>query len=241
MPGLSLNQLWQATLEGIRRDFWTLFAVAAPFVLLVQVGLALFGPVPPQKLEQYTPSVMLWLFILPSFIGTIGQLAVIDLVARPDRLPRRALGAALAVGPAYLLGTLIGSIGAGLGLVALILPGLYILARLYVAAPVAMLEGLGPIPMLKRSWALTEGQGGTILLFMLVTTLAYLLLSLAAAAVGGAIGSVLTLLRQPEVAHFVAALVPSCVGNAVAVVAGSAAVAVYRALTPPADQGVIFR
>lgn len=240
MPALTLNQLWQATLDGIRRDFWTLFAVAAPFVLLVQVGLALFGPEPPKAVAGFTPQVMVWLFILPSFIGTIGQLAVIDLVARPGHLPRQALVAALAMAPAYLLGTLLGSFAAGLGLLALVIPGLYILARLYVVAPVAMLEGLGPLPMLKRSWALTEGHGGTILLFMVTTTCGYLMVSLAAAAVGGAIGSVLALLKLAGVANFVAALVPAMVGNGVAVLAGSAAVAVYRAIVPP-DQAAAFR
>jgi hypothetical protein len=229
---LSLNRLWEATLAGVRADFWTLFAIAAPFVLLVQVALALLGPEPPKDLAGFTPKVLVLLFILPSFIGTIGQLAVIDLIARPQRLPRQALGAALAMAPAYLLASLLGSMFAGFGLVLLIIPGLYILARLYVTAPVAMLEGLGPLPMLQRSWALTEGHGGTIFLFMLTTTLGYLGLSFLAAAIGSAIGSVLTLLNLAGIAHFTAALVPSLVGNAIAVVAGSAAVAVYQAIVP---------
>jgi hypothetical protein len=103
-----------------------------------------------------------------------------------------------------------------------------------------MLEGLGPLPMLKRSWALTEGHGGTILMFMITTTFGFVVMSLVAAAMGSAIGSVLTLLNLGSVAHFVAALVPATLGNAVAVVAGSAAVAVYASLIPP-DQGAIFR
>jgi len=64
--------------------------------------------------------------------------------------------------------TLLVSIGAGLAAILLIVPGLYVGARWYLAQPLVLLEGCGIIEAMNRSWQLTEASAwplvGTIVI-----------------------------------------------------------------------------
>lgn len=51
--------------------------------------------------------------------------------------------------------TLLSGLAAGIGFLAFIIPGVYIFVRLYLALPVAVVEGTGLIDSLRRSWDLT--------------------------------------------------------------------------------------
>ena len=103
---LTAGAIWQETLAALRPDFWTMFAVAAPFTLLVSMVVALFGPPPPQKLDDLTPQVLLILGLLPNVIGAIGQLAVAHMVLRPGQTAGAALAAGFVALPAWLGATL---------------------------------------------------------------------------------------------------------------------------------------
>lgn len=160
MKVLSAGAIWQGLTDSLKRDFAMLFAVAAPFTLLVDMVLALFGPPPPASMAEFTPDRAMLLMLVPTLIGSIAQLALARLIARPGETPRRALGIGFGTMPAYVAAVLVSAIPTGLGLILLVVPGLYILARLFVTAPVAALEGLGPLAILRRSWDLTAGNAG---------------------------------------------------------------------------------
>lgn len=70
--------------------------------------------------------------------------------------------------PLVLIALLV-NIGAVLGMILLIIPGLMLLCMWYVAIPACMVEQLGPIESIKRSAALTKGYRWTI--FWLVVVL----------------------------------------------------------------------
>ena len=82
------------------------------------------------------------------------------------------MGACIAAGlqrivPVVLTGV-VASILIGLGLVALIIPGIIIACMLWVAVPVAVVEGVGVGGALSRSAKLTKGERGSIFLIMLL-------------------------------------------------------------------------
>jgi hypothetical protein len=55
-------------------------------------------------------------------------------------------------------GVLLIALGAGLGLVLLVIPGIMLIVRWYIFAPVCVVEKLGPLASMKRSAELTEGN-----------------------------------------------------------------------------------
>ena len=63
-----------------------------------------------------------------------------------------------------------------LGFLALIIPGVYLVCRLLIAVPAAMIENLGPRDSLERSFALTKGSAGRS--FMLLVVYSIILMAL---------------------------------------------------------------
>jgi len=228
--GLRAGEIWQATLGALRQDFGTLTAVAAPFVLLVSVTLALFGPAPPTSADALTLDVVLLWLVLPTFAGAIAQLAIARLVAQPGAAPRAALAAAVAVWPAYIAASLLAGLATGLGFVALILPGVYLFARLFPLLPVA-LEGKGPVATLRRTWELTRGHGGQLMLFVVLALLFVLGASVLAGGVGSALGAVFTLVGLKPVGLFAKALADGIVATLVAMANAAAATVIYTRLS----------
>ena len=227
---LTAGAIWQETLAALRPDFWTLFAVVAPFTLLVGMVLSLFGPPPPQKLEDLTPQTVLILGLLPNIIGAIGQLAVVRLVLRPGETAGKALGAAFAGLPAWAGAALLTAVPVGIGLILLVVPGVYLMARLFLIAPVIMVERAGPMAAIARSWRMTETCAWQVLLLFVLGLLAIIGLSLLAAGLGGAIGSVLVLAGSKGAADFAVALVPAVLSTVVAMASAAAAAVLYRRL-----------
>lgn len=72
------------------------------------------------------------------------------------------------LGTLFVAGLLAG-LGIALGLVALIIPGVFLLTRWIVVTPAVVLEGLGATDALRRSWSLVRGHGWTVFGIILVT------------------------------------------------------------------------
>lgn len=225
---LTAGGIWQETLAALRPDFWTMFAIAAPFTLLVGMVLTLFGPAPPQKLDDLSVQTLLILGLLPNIIGAIGQLAVARMVLRPGETAGSALAAGFVALPAWAGAALITALPVGIGLILLIVPGVYLMARLFLIAPVVVVERVGSFTAIARSWQMTESSAWQLVLLLVLAGFGLVGLSLLAAGLGGAIGSVLVLLGSKGAADFAAALVPAVVSTFVAVVSAVAAAVVYR-------------
>ena len=228
--GLTAAGIWTATLAILRADFWTLFALAAPFTLLIDMALSQFGPPQPKTVAELTPQVGLILVFIPALIGAVAQLAVAHLAARPEAGARAALVAAFALWPVYLAALLLSAIITGLGFLLLIVPGLYVAARLYLVLPIAVVERLGPTAILQRSWALTADSAWTILWFFLLTILFLLGASMLAGGVAAALGSVLTLIGLKAVGVFVASLVTASLAAVFSIATSVAATVIYLKL-----------
>lgn len=232
---LTAGSIWKDTLAVLRADGWTLFAVAAPFTLLVDMVLAQFGPPPPRTVAAMTPQLALVLVLLPALIGGVAQLAVAHLVARPGGGPRGALAAAFGAWPMLVAALLLSALPTGLGFLLLVVPGLYVAARLYLSVPIAAIERRGPLAILRRSWVLTSDHAWTISWFFVLTILFLLGASLIAGGVAAALGSVLTLVGAKPVGVFAAALVNAAVATLYSIGSAVASTTIYLRLSagPP--------
>jgi len=212
-------------------DLSRMFFVAAPFTLLVGVAVELYGPPPPADLTNITPSQLLWRLALPSLAAALTQLAISHMVLFPGDAPRRALAAAAAMFPVYIAAQLLASLPVGFGFVALVVPGFYLFARLIFVSPaVAMAEGGSPIAILKRSWAVTEGQSLPLCLFLVAGLFSVIGISILAEGAGAALDVVARLAGLEGAARFAHALLVGIGSCFVAVGTSVAGAVAYRLL-----------
>lgn len=94
---------------------------------------------------------------------------------------RYAVGRLLPLLVAYFLVVII----VGLGLVALIIPGIWLAVKLSMAFPAVVFERTGPFAAIGRSWALTKGNWWRVFGTLLVVFLISFVLQIVLAAVAG--------------------------------------------------------
>jgi hypothetical protein len=237
---LTVTTIWHGTIAALRPDFGVLFALVAPFTLLVSMVVELFGPPPPTTIAEFTPRVVVMLLLIPSVIGAFGQLALTWLLATPGGTPRQALGTALRTLPGYLLAVLLITVpGSALAmllvtpttliaLVLLIVPGLYMFARMFLVGTVMVIESLGPVAALRRSWVLTAPVGWTILLLFVIALLLAIGAAVLASGIGAALGLLLTAIGLKSVGGFIAALVAATISTLFTMASAAAGVVIFR-------------
>lgn len=237
MQRLSAAGLWDTMSTVLRADLPRLFFLVAPFALLPAVAVELFGPPAPTSIDAISTQQLLWRLALPSLIGAFGQLAATHLVLRGSDTPRDALAAALAVFPAYVLAQLLGSLPVGLGLLLLLVPGLWLFSRLlFLSGPVALAETTSPVALLRRSWALSEGHGLQLTLFLVLGLFGVIGIGILAEGAGSALDVVARIAGLDGVGRFLHALVPG-IGNCLVTVGiGGASAAAYRQLVAERSQ-----
>lgn len=208
---LDLAALWRDTLETARADLPLYLVLTAAFVLLPELALALYGPPPPANVEGLTPRFILIQAVLPAAIGAIGQLAIVALIVGGRRGAGPTVGAALQLAllalPGLLLALIVAALPVALGLLLLILPGLYLVARWTLVMPLIADRHLAPLAALRESWAMTEGNGGRVLAFILLWSLVFLGAAILAGGLGAALGSVFVVAGAKGLGALVAALV----------------------------------
>lgn len=229
-PHLKVGDLIQETLAAIRPDFWTFFAVAAPFTLLIDMVLSLYGPPQPRTIADLTPRIAVILVLIPGVIGAIAQLAIAHMVAQPGATPRAALGAALPALPVYIAALFLTAIPTGIGFLALVVPGVYLAARLFPVLPIAAVEAPSSIAAIRRSWDLTAGHGWPIAAFIALAILFLLGASALGAGIGSALALLLTAAGLKVVGGFLAALVNAILATLFSIAGATAAAVIYRKL-----------
>jgi hypothetical protein len=138
---------------------------AVPFLLFIGALTALNGAVGYYGLE-YT-SVMQQ--VLKGVVGfTVGVAAAYFLyeavLARTGLRSRQSDDAFLP----FIGLAVITTLAIMVGLIALVIPGLYLIARWSIAAPVLMIDGKGPIKAMQDSWERTKGSDFSILVAVLL-------------------------------------------------------------------------
>lgn len=170
---MSFAGLLSVTWRLFRRDRAIIVAIAGALVFLPAfAALLLCDPVPPLPapprdevvMQAWIAAVTLWgqgngvWFLLADLIGICGVAAIALLLMDPDRLTvGQALGQALVRLVAFALVSVVIAVPVGIGLWLLVLPGLYVQARLIVAIPaMARHPALRPLAAIRLSWKMTK-------------------------------------------------------------------------------------
>jgi hypothetical protein len=175
-----------------------LAAIAGMFLLLPSIIAGHFSRMPPPLEEGAAPEAAMarlmdyamlnWpVLLIHSLITAFGILAMLALLLRTERLTvAQSLHAALLVLPAYILAVILQRFGVMCGLTLFFLPGFYLLGRLALIAPVAVVERPGnPLTILRRSAELTHGNGWRIFMMLAAVFLTPTAVGIAATSVIG--------------------------------------------------------
>jgi hypothetical protein len=191
---LSLGEILDRTFSLYRRHFLLFIGIAGiPQLLVLAIGLvnlSFRGPISPSRVPiAVAGTLAVILSVAAVVLSLIAYLvsqggairAVTDLyLGRPTSIAKSLSGMR-----GHLL-TLFGvvvlnGLVVGVGMIALIIPGIYLLCRLLVCVPAALTEDLGARESLSRSWDLTRdtaGRGFVILvLYTVIVFAASLLIS----------------------------------------------------------------
>lgn len=208
MAHLSIGRAWSEGVRLVAREAGLLFPVALALIALPSVILQYLMPqsAPGAPAEPGAWMLLLLPVIIVSVIGTI---ALVLLMVRPGMTVGEAIAGAVrrllpVLGAGILLGLaggllalpLIIAIGAalaaggGYGLPVLIgfvtfLAFMFVAVRLSLMNVTGSIEPIGPIAIIRRSWALTSGHFWPLLGFVLVIAVVALIALFAISAVFG--------------------------------------------------------
>ncbi|HEX8667212.1 MAG TPA: glycerophosphoryl diester phosphodiesterase membrane domain-containing protein [Allosphingosinicella sp.] len=247
MSSLSTTAAWNETAEILKRDFGAFFTIAIAFNALPSVAMQVFSArLNPTELPD--AALLLLIFPVVLLLAIVGTLAVTALALGRENVVGRAIrhgfrrclpmfgASALIFLPAALIAaSTLGAVGlrpdaaagaapapngpAALAMLALLIVFLLVWVRLIMMTPVAAAEEQGPLGIIRRSWELTRGRFWPLLGFVLLLLLAFIVLTIAVAAV---FGILVTLAAGPPrpgtLAAFLLALVNGLVNAAVIVV-----------------------
>ncbi len=213
MANLSISSAWNETTGIVKRNAQLLFPIA--FLLIALPTVMLQAAMPAEGGEAPAFSLLaLLLFPVLMILSMIGGIAISYLALRPQAsggealsrgtkrfLPLLGAMVVLIVGmiilslPFILLAFFaVGGEAATaetLGGAALLVVLLWIVAliaiwvRLMLVTPVAAGEEVGPIAIIKRSWALTAGHFWKLLGFVILVAILFIVVTLAITAIGG--------------------------------------------------------
>jgi hypothetical protein len=232
----SYSAVWADTVALLRSHASLLATVAGVFLFLPTLLIAHFLPQPEavsfdrmgQLWSEYLVANWHWL-LLARLIGMIGSIAILLLVFARGITVGGAIAAAFALLPAFFLASLLGSVGIGIGILLLIVPGLYLLGRLGPLNPVVVAEGhRNPIAALSRCWALTRGHGWAVLGLIIIVALAA---AIVVAVASNLLGILFVLVAGQEVGRLLALIVATAGNAAMMTLLLVLGAAIYRRLS----------
>jgi hypothetical protein len=236
MP-FSYSAVWEDTVRMLRSHSSLIAAVAGVFIFLPALLIDYFLPReatdPEQVFEQlfeYVSANLHWL-LLARLVNMVGTVAILLLIFRPGRpTVGEAIARAALLLPFYFVANLLSGLITGIGLLLLIIPGLYLLGRL---APVGVIvvaeERRNPIEAVRESFAMTRGRGWVVLGLILIVALAGFICIAALTAV---VGALLMLVAGQDVGTLLVMILNALANTALEVVLILLFAAIYRQLAP---------
>lgn len=210
MANLSISEAWNETVAFVRREGQLLFPIA---FLLISLPSALMQASLPVMVPGELPQPGLWMLMVPfaALLAMVGNLAINLLALRPGT----SVGESLQHGARRLIVLFAASLLVGVGFMLALIPLLLVLSVLMVATgpgalvplltlllmiplllfawvrlillltPIAAVEPIGPVALLRRSWELSRGQGLKLLGLILLMMVLALVVSMAVGAIFG--------------------------------------------------------
>lgn len=239
---LDLSGCWNDVMHLFRAHRELLLSVAGVFILLPSLAFAMFVPQPAAapdadlqaiyaNLQSFYADNIFWIVL----IGVLNGFATITMLVlmldrhRPSVSDAMKRGLAIIL-PYYAMGVLSGVL-TFLGSLAFILPGIYIFVKLLIAGPVMVAERKHSIiEPLRRSWALTKGNSGRILIFLLVVGVTAFFVYVTSVTV---FGIVIRLALDGSIADTLTTLVDAVMSMLLSVLMVCVYAGVYRQLAGP--------
>lgn len=213
---LSLGEILDRTFSLYRRHFLLFIGITAiPQLLVLALHLAqllLFGYIGTTRVDPTRTALsggMAAGALLGGLLGTVVYLAaylfaqggtvyaVSDLYLGRTTTIRESLGRMRGQAMNLFGVTLLNGIAIVVGLILLIIPGIWLACRLIVCVPAALLEDLGARDSLERSYRLTEGSAGrAFVIYLIYFVIAMIAASLFAFPFDFMVG--LSTVRHPE-------------------------------------------
>jgi hypothetical protein len=262
---LSISTAWDETRQVLARDGKLFTSVALALIVLPATVLALVAP----PLGEEPPGWVRLLSMVVALIGLAGQLAIIRLALTSSTLVKDAIahgfkrllpafvalvlfGVAMAiillpimllmVGPEAIQAAAEGTITPEMARAVLVIVLLVILvgARFQLIMPVAAAEPIGPIAVLKRSWAISKGHYWRLLAFVVLNLLlAVIVVIYLGHVIGGVVvGAIFGDIDQFSVAALAAGLISGLAQAAFTVVLSVMLARIYAQLAGTAEASV---
>jgi hypothetical protein len=234
------NEVWADTLRLTRTHWAALIAIAGVFNFLPVLLVNHFVPWPDPgpdadpvrvvaELGAFLRHNLIW-FVLQSFVVMIGSAAMLRLVFAGNVTVGAALWFGILLLPAYSVMLFFTNFAIGIGLVLLLVPGLYLAGRLLTAGATMVAEDRRhPIETIRRAFALTQGHGWQILGLYLLVALPGAILIFAASSLAGV---VLILAAGQEFGQFLTGILVAGLIAVLTTLLTMLSAAIYRALAP---------
>jgi len=206
MASLSISTAWNETAEFVKREGGALFIIALAFMALPSVALQALAPgaVAPGQAPEPRLWVVLLLPVV-MVLSIVGSLAISALALGRENIVGNAiahgfrrflplLGASLLVGLAVVIVLVPLILASGIDMSELAAPTpavagklllfmvifalivLFVWVRIMLVTPVAAAEKLGPVAIIRRSWALTRGHMWKLVALVLLLAIAVLVI-----------------------------------------------------------------
>ena len=176
---LDFTAAWKDAIALLKANLETILPIIGVFILLPAIIVGYMVPEPVidpaaadsgmGQLMQYYRDLAPWL-LLTIVTSAISYATIYTLVFNPSR---PTVGEAFGIGMGFfvtiLLASLLSAVAMFVGLIFLILPGIYLIIKFSLAGPAIVAENIkNPIAALSRSWALTKNNSLYIFAFILI-------------------------------------------------------------------------
>ena len=236
---LDFTAAWNDALALLKANLETILPIIGVLILLPSIIMGYMVPDPvidpaagdggSAVLFQYLNDLGPWLLlsVILSILANATIYALIFNASRPT------VGEAFAIGATFfvpmLLTALISSLAIGVGMIFLIIPGIYLAIKFSVAGPAIVAENIkNPIAALSRSWALTKGNSLYIFAFYLIIGIVGTIVLVVSSMIFSAIFG---LVLPESAAMLVSLIVDSIFAAAFSAVILFITIAVYRQLS----------
>lgn len=195
---ISFTPIWDHTRGLLGRHGDLLWPLAAAFMFLPQLLIAVLTPEPqPGAAPDFAALVPLLLVAVAGFVATVvGQVAM-SFIAVNDGTAgmtvKEVIAHAFARLPSAMAAILMQGIALLVGLLLLIVPGIWAAARLSVVTPLIATGPDDPVGAVRESWRLTEGRALRIIGCMLILALGMFLLYFGIIALAVGFGAISTM------------------------------------------------
>lgn len=226
-----IGRVIQRTMALVGRNFIPFFVLALVLTGIPSLILQLAMPTDPRAVQE-APGIYFTSIIIGALVsiatgvilqGTLTRASVDDLSGKGVQLGAAVSNAVAMILPLIGLGLLVG-LGVAVGLIALIVPGIFLALCWMVASPVMVVERLGIMASMQRSMQLTQGHRWAILGLIVLFMIAYMIV---AAVIGAILGGSMAELANPAGPPLTFLIVMTLVGVVLSVVGTVGAAAIY--------------